>query len=525
MSDYQIWECLICGFIYDEALGWPEDGIAPGTRWADVPDDWLCPDCGVGKDDFEMCARGPSTTPPPAQTEEQPNEAPSLAPSAAPTPAHNGHWQCSLCDWTYLPSRGDASQSIDADTPFSALPNPWRCPECGAPQTAFSAKPAATQPLIIVGTGLAGYHLAREWRKLDPDSPLLMITHDDGAFYSKPLISTGFAKGQTPEQMVTSSANTMAEQLRAEILTHTTVEQIDPHARTVTTNGTHYRYQQLVLALGSEAMAPPLTGTGLDRVYTVNDLTDFRHFHRAIAPHRRLLIIGAGLIGSEYANDLAHTERDIQVVDPLPSALGSLMPAAVGNAVQRSLERRGVRYHLGTVVQSLAATADGVTATLANGTNIDADIVLSAIGVRPRTALAQAAGIAVGRGIKTDRWLRTSAPNIYALGDCAEVAGYNLLYVMPLMHAARALAPTLAGQPTAVHYPSMPVMVKTTLCPTVVCPVPPSLEGQWQIEQDGEEHVQALFYDRQNQLRGFALCGRFLREKDRLNRQLGALLE
>ncbi|UTA47257.1 FAD-dependent oxidoreductase [Simiduia sp. 21SJ11W-1] len=454
MSEYLIWECLVCGFIYDEAEGWPDDGIAPGTRWADVPDDWFCPDCGVGKEDFEMRARGPS--------EQQ--------------------------------------------------------------SSTTAAAPLASAPLIILGTGLAGYNLAREWRKLDEKTPLLMITADDGAFYSKPLLSTGFAKGQTPEQMVSSSASAMAEQLNAEIITHTRVGAIDTHAQTVTANGQTYPYSQLVLALGSEAITPPMAGASTERVFTVNDLTDYRRFKEAIEGKLRILIVGAGLIGSEYANDLAQTGREIHVVDPLAAPLGSLMPAEVGQVIQQGLAAHGVQYHLQTLVQSLAETGQGVRATLANGEQIEADLVLSAVGVRPRTALAQAAGITVGRGIQTDAYLKTSASNVYALGDCAEVAGHNLLYVMPLMHAARALAPTLAGTPTAVRYPAMPVMVKTTLCPVVVSPVASGQAGSWQIEQDGH-NVRALFHSPEGVLQGFALTGNYLREKEPLNRQLAAILE
>ena len=99
--------------------------------------------------------------------------------------------------------------------------------------------------------------------------------------------------------------------------------------------------------------------------------------------------------------------------------------------------------------------------------------------LRPRTSLAHEAGLAVNRGIVTNRLLATSAPNVHALGDCAEVDGHTLPYVMPIMQQARALAATLAGTPTPVLYPAMPVIVKTPACPTVVCP--PPLVGKFTI--------------------------------------------
>ncbi|NJI25265.1 FAD-dependent oxidoreductase, partial [Aeromonas veronii] len=137
-----------------------------------------------------------------------------------------------------------------------------------------------------------------------------------------------------------------------------------------------------------------------------------------------------------------------------------LHPAAAA-AVQASLEGLGARFHLGPVLNRLQRTADGLEAHLSDGEVIQCDLVVSAIGLRPRVDLAAASGLQINRGIMVDRHLKTSHANIYALGDCAEVDGLNLLYVMPLMSCARALAQTLAGNATAVSYGPMPVTVKT----------------------------------------------------------------
>ena len=103
--------------------------------------------------------------------------------------------------------------------------------------------------------------------------------------------------------------------------------------------------------------------------------------------------------------------------------------------------------------------------------------MLSAVGVRPRTQLAADAGIECGRGVKTDKFLRTNVDNVYAIGDCAEVECHVLVYVAPLMAAARALAATLTGTPTEVAYPAMPVTIKTPACPVCVSPVARDAEG------------------------------------------------
>src|SRR6185295_6964404 len=127
-----------------------------------------------------------------------------------------------------------------------------------------------------------------------------------------------------------------------------------------------------------------------------------------------------------------------------------------------------------------------------DGTMLTADVVLSAIGLRPNCELAQAAGLAVNCGIVVDRNLLTSVPDVYALGDCAEVGGLVLPFIMPITHAARALSATLAGKPSPLTYPAMPVLVKTHACPTIVSPPAPGAAGEWQVTQD-PEGVRSLY--------------------------------
>ncbi len=118
-----------------------------------------------------------------------------------------------------------------------------------------------------------------------------------------------------------------------------------------------------------------------------------------------------------------------------------------------------------------------------------------------------------------NRLLETSAKNVYTLGDCAEVAGHVLVYVAPLMAGARALGKTLAGEPTEVSYAAMPVTIKTPACPVVVNPVPRDAEGEWTIQQDGN-NVVAEFRSAQGNLIGFALTGEGTKEKMRLQKEL-----
>ncbi|MBV1776365.1 FAD-dependent oxidoreductase [Burkholderiaceae bacterium DAT-1] len=365
-------------------------------------------------------------------------------------------------------------------------------------------------PLVIIGTGLAGYNLAREYRKHAPDAPLLIITADAGDFYSKPMISNALAGNKSAAQLAMKSAEKMAEELKATVLTHTRVESIDRDARIVRVAGGEHAYSQLVLALGADPIDSGLQGDR-SRVISVNDLADYARLREMLEGKEDILVIGAGLIGCEFANDLSAIGKRVQVVDPSVWPLSRLLPQAGGERLKAALEGLGVTFHLGTTAQSVALVDDRVVVTLANGETVTVALVLSAIGLRPRIALAQDAGLATNRGIKVDRHLRTSDPAIFALGDCAEVDGQVLPFVMPIMQAMRALAATLAGNDTRVSYPAMPVVVKTPACPTVVSPAAPGSAGEWVVESDAEG-LKARFMHGDLTL-GFALMGKATAER------------
>lgn len=378
-------------------------------------------------------------------------------------------------------------------------------------------------PVVIIGTGLAGYNLAREFRKLDSETPLLLITADDGRSYSKPMLSTGFGKNKEADGLSMAEPGAMAEQLKAEVRTHTRVSGIDPGHKRLWIGEESVHYRDLILAWGAETVRVPVDGDAGDAIFPINDLEDYARFRAAAAGKRRVLILGVGLIGCEFANDLILGGYEVDLVAPCEQVMPTLLHPAAATAVQAGLQSLGARFHLGPVLTRLSRTAESLEAHLSDGEVLHCDLVVSAIGLRPRVDLAAAAGLETGRGVVVDRHLQTSHANIYALGDCAEVDGLNLLYVMPLMSCARALAQTLAGTPTAVKYGPMPVTVKTPVCPLVVSPVPKGLEGIWSVEGQGAD-IKALCRDADGNLLGYALTGAAVMDKLALNKVLPPLL-
>ena len=378
-----------------------------------------------------------------------------------------------------------------------------------------------TAPLVVIGTGLAGYNLVKEFRKVDAERQVIMITADDGRQYSKPMLSTGFSKGKDADGLAMNDAGAMAEQLKIEIRTHQTITAINPAEKVVMLGNEALAYSDLVLALGAEPFQLPIEGS--EHLYHVNDLMDYAEFHSAVQGKKRVLVMGAGLVGCEYAHDLASAGFEVDLVAPDAQPLSRLVPAPVGQALQPALETLGVSLHLEKAVTSVSKVGEQYVAHLSDGSQLEADVMLSAVGLKPRVALAQAAAIEVNRAIVVNQQLQTSAPHVYAIGDCAEVAGLNLLYVLPLMNGARALAKTLAGQPTDVKYPVMPVMVKTPSLPIVTCPPAQDSEGEW--EFDGQSpHIKAIFKDSGGNLLGYALTGDCVAEKMALNKELPVML-
>jgi rubredoxin-NAD+ reductase len=377
------------------------------------------------------------------------------------------------------------------------------------------------QPIIIVGSGLAGYTVLKEIRKRDTATPVTLVTADNGAFYAKPNLSNALAAGKTAATLAGASAEKMAADLNATVLAGTRVTAIDTQRRCVRSDRGELAYGKLVLAVGADPIPHGLEGSGAADVLTVNDLAGYAVFRSAIEGRKRITVLGGGLIGCEFANDLAHAGFAVDVVHPGAWPLERLLPLEAGERLADSLAALGVAWHFGRIGHSVERTAGGYRVMLDNGDAIDADVVLSAIGLRPRVQLAQAAGIPVGRGIQTNRLLETGAADVYAMGDCAEVDGLNLPYVQPLMVQARALAATLTGTPTQVVYPAMPVMVKTPAHPVAVLPPRIGAAGGWKVEC-GDTGVCALHVDEAGRLQGFVLTGGETGRRNALVKELAA---
>ncbi|MBB35951.1 MAG: pyridine nucleotide-disulfide oxidoreductase [Hirschia sp.] len=384
---------------------------------------------------------------------------------------------------------------------------------------------ADTSPpsIVVVGSGLAGFGVLRELRRRSPEAKLTLVTLEDGHFYSKPALSTAFAKGKTAETLVTSDARKIATQLKLDVRVGREAEAIDRTGKALLTTGGPVPYDSLILATGATPITPPIDGNAAHRAIAINQLDHYDRFRRELPDGARVLVMGSGLVGTEFANDLVSHGYQPIVVDMLPLPLAQLVPPPVGEMVRDALAEKGVEWHLGRKIISIEYKGDtpGYIATLDDGTFIDSDLVLSAVGLRPNVRLAQEAGLDVGLGIKVNEFGQTSDPDIYAIGDCAEYRHGLSAFVTPIMAAARGIAPSALGEPTEIRFPPLSVQVKTTLMPINLLPPSRSVEGEWRVVEDDAQGTKHIFVDVDGIMRGYVLTKDKCEERMEMDAKVG----
>lgn len=375
---------------------------------------------------------------------------------------------------------------------------------------------------VVIGSGLAGYGVVRELRRLAPDAAITVVTRDAGHFYSKPALSTALAKAKSPDGLVTMNAEKMVASQRIELVANSDVTAIDRESRSLSLGGRQLQYDALILATGAAPIRPLLAGDAADAAISVNSLDDYARLRTCLGPGGSVAIIGAGLVGSEFANDLSQAGHGVTVIDPLPTPLGQLVPAVVGEALRDALAAQGVKWRLGCSVSAIDRAGADYSLTLADGETLIASVVLSAVGLRPDTALAAAAGLATDHGVLVDAHGRTSDPHIFALGDCAQYPHGSSAFVTPIMTAARAIAATASGTPTPMTFPALSVQVKTSACPLVLLSPPKGAEGTWILAEGDSSGQKFLFLSSKGMVMGYAMTGDFCEQRMELDRLIAS---
>lgn len=373
--------------------------------------------------------------------------------------------------------------------------------------------------ITILGAGVAGFSMVKAIRKLDAMVPIRVITADNGDYYYKPNLSTAVSKQKTPQDLVMYQADIWSKQYNVELVTHVCVDGIDTKGQQLLASDQSYSYDKLVIATGSKPFLPPFEGNAVNDVLHVNHLDDFKSWHQKLAQGKRVLIIGAGLVGAEFANDLIGGGYDVTVVAPENAPLSLLIPSEVGQQLASVLEQHGVKWRLGKGIDAINRS-DAFDVHLSDGTTEPADLVLAATGLRANAAMFDEHLDVSKQGIKTNAFGETSQKNIFALGDVAALEGISRQYVMPITFSAASLAKTLLGEPTPITFPPMPVLIKTTLYPIVSCLDGIQVNEGYHLESD-ESGITTRYIDHEGVLQGFVLSGKHVMKRPQLLKEVG----
>ncbi|MEO3741595.1 NADH:flavorubredoxin reductase NorW [Kosakonia sp. WA-90] len=373
--------------------------------------------------------------------------------------------------------------------------------------------------IVIIGSGFAARTLVKNIRKLDSAVPLTLIAADGMEEYNKPDLSHVISLAQRADDLTRQSAGEFAEQYHLRMFPQTRVSAIDAQAQVVKSADKQWQYDKLVLATGAAAFVPPLPGS--DMMLTLNSQQEYRDGETSLRDAKRVLIVGAGLIGCELAMDFQRAGKSVTVLDNASSILPSLMPPEVSGRLQHCLTAMGVRLLLKSRLLSLEQSGGGVRAQLDDDRYLEVDVVVAATGLSPHTALARSAGIATGRGIVVDGALQTSDPHIYALGDCAEINGRVLPFLQPIQLSAMTLAKNLTGSSTQLVLPPMLVKVKTPMMPLHLAGETARGDLRWHITTEADGMV-AKGLDAGDKLRAFVVSEDRMKEAFALLKALSA---
>lgn len=289
---------------------------------------------------------------------------------------------------------------------------------------------------VVIGNSAAGIGAIEGICQVDPEGSIMLISDEPYHTYSRPLISYYLAGKVKPEKMYYREADFYE---KMNVIPHlgVKVEAILPEEKTISlSTGEKVEYQKLMLATGGKPIIPEMPGLQLKGVFSFQKWDDVKDIEANLKKNDKVVIIGAGLIGLKAAEAIAGLESQVTVVELANRVLSAILDEEAAEIVQQTIKDKGVKFYLNNTVKEIKGSNDKVSGVqLQDGTELECDSVIIAIGVSPNKDLATEAGLTVNRGVVVDDYLRTNYPDIYAAGDVSE--GYDILYkqnrVLPIL--------------------------------------------------------------------------------------------
>jgi NADPH-dependent 2,4-dienoyl-CoA reductase/sulfur reductase-like enzyme/nitrite reductase/ring-hydroxylating ferredoxin subunit len=270
--------------------------------------------------------------------------------------------------------------------------------------------------IVIIGGGAAGFAAAEMLRRRGFEGSITMLSNDSVAPVDRPNLSKDYLAGNAPEDWVPLRGSDWYADNKVSLTLKAEVIAFDPEAKTVTLgDGRSFPYDKMLLATGAEPVRLDIPGAVLPHVHLLRSFDDSRSIVAAALGAKRAVVIGSSFIGLEVAASLRTRELEVHVVAPEKRPLEKVFGPELGDFVKSLHEEHGVVFHLQDTVTAIAAKQ----VTLKSGRTLEADLVVMGVGVKPRLALAEKAGLAIDKGVRVDQYLQTSAPDVFAAGDIA----------------------------------------------------------------------------------------------------------
>jgi nitrite reductase (NADH) large subunit len=308
--------------------------------------------------------------------------------------------------------------------------------------------------LVVIGNGMAPGRALERLLESAPDRyDITIFNAEPRVNYDRIMLSPVLSGDKSFEQIIIHGDGWYIKH-GITLYKGVAVTQIDRAAKIVTSAiGETIPYDKLIIATGSHPIIIPVPGSKLPGVLTYRDLDDVEAMLFAAKSRGNAVVIGGGLLGLEAAAGLKEQGMDVTVVHLMPTLMERQLDAAAGHLLKRALEARGIRVLVKANTKAILGDKKVRAVRLEDGTELPADLVIMAVGIRPNSSLAAKAGLTVNRGIVVDETMRTSDSDIFALGECAEAYGISYGLVAPLYEMANVAAAQLAGDATAKFAP------------------------------------------------------------------------
>ena len=303
--------------------------------------------------------------------------------------------------------------------------------------------------VIVAGNGIAGITVARLVREKNPDARIRIYSQEKLHYYPRPQLTEVMGAERLDAKDLILYQPSWYEDRRIEVSLGVSVERIDREASSVVlSDGSRAEYNVLVLAVGARGNRPPISGLDKQGCFTLRTFEDLLSIRQFASNARRGVVIGGGLLGLEAAKGLRSLGLDVSVVEFFPRLLPRQLDVEGADLFRARLEAMGIRVFVNAATSAISGKArvDGIV--LKDGTTLPCDLILVSAGITPNKELAEGAGLATGKGVIVDSTMRTSDPDIFAVGDCAEHEGRIYGIIPAATDQARVAADNITGNAT-----------------------------------------------------------------------------